>query len=581
MQDRIASWRSRARLWGDRAAARLAPLRAPRAGDLRLPEPRLAGDPTRGRRLLEGRIVLGGTEIALGGRSPWDLGGSADAAALHGWAWLDDLAALGTAPARTLAQGWVRDWARRYGRGAGPGWTPSLATSRLLRLLGHGALLMRGSDGLRETDLARLAGREAAFLRRRWRVAAGAAERIAALHALVLGGLALPAARPWAEGAARALGREAARAVGPDGGIPSRSPEELLDVVEHLLGAVAALERAGIAPDPALGGAVARAAPVLRTLRHADGGLARFHGGDRGEPGRLEAVLAAAGRPGHRTSAGGGLSMGYLRLAAGRTTVIADAAPPPAEREAAGAHASTLAIEVTSGRRPLVVSCGPGRGFGPDWRRAARATPSHSALSLDGLSSARLGRHRPGEEGPRLEAPPRRVIAEITPLSEGLRAELAHDGWRASHGLTCARVLRLSPDGRRLDGEDLLTTLTRADGVRLDAALESSGRAGLPFAVRFHLHPDAEADLSGGAVVVGLRSGEEWLLTQDGAESVALEPSVWLETGRPAPRPTLQAVLGGRVRGPTTRLRWTLAKSDGTPLGLRDWAPDEPWEDER
>ena len=85
-----------------------------------------------------------------------------------------------------------------------------------------------------------------------------------------------------------------------------------------------------------------------------------------------------------------GVAMGFARLQGGRTTLIADAAAPPAGRASAEAHASTLAFELTSGRRPIVVSCGSGRSFGPDWRRAGRATPSHSTLCLDGISSSRL-----------------------------------------------------------------------------------------------------------------------------------------------------------------------------------------------
>ncbi len=43
---------------------------------------------------------------------------------LHGFAWLDDLVALGTAEARHRAQDWTHDWVRRFGGGRGPGWTP-------------------------------------------------------------------------------------------------------------------------------------------------------------------------------------------------------------------------------------------------------------------------------------------------------------------------------------------------------------------------------------------------------------------------------------------------------------------------
>ena len=84
--------------------------------------------------------------------------------------------------------------------------------------------------------------------------------------------------------------------------------------------------------------------------------------------------------------------MGFARLSGGRTTVIVDAASPPGGAAGGLAHASTNAFELTSGRRPLIVSCGSGAPFGPDWRLAGRATASHSTLAVEGFSSSRLGR---------------------------------------------------------------------------------------------------------------------------------------------------------------------------------------------
>jgi uncharacterized heparinase superfamily protein len=293
-------------------------------------------------------------------------------------------------------------------------------------------------------------------------------------------------------------------------------------------------------------------------------------------------VLAAAGRPSLAVGkAGVPLHMGYLRLAAGRTSVVVDAGPPPVGAASVAAHASTLAFELTSGRRPLVVSMGSGRSYGERWRRAARATASHSTLSLDTVSSARLGVALPGEEGGRIVDGPARVLVEAASGLDGVRAELAQDGWRGSHGLTHARLLHLSPDGRVLEGEDMLTTLTTADGEAFDRAIDASSRVGIAFAVRFHLHPDVEAEVRRrGEVAILLRSGEEWVFSHEGEGTVSVEDSVYLEEGRLRPRPTLQIVLAARALRPHTQLRWTLAKAYGTPEGLRDLNPRTVWDEE-
>lgn len=539
----------------DRRAARRAG-RIDAAPDLpALPEPQGIGHFARGRQIVAGRIRLGGTALDLDGRSLWTVAASPAAAAeAQTFRWLDDLAAVGDSAARTLAQTWTGEWITRFG--AGQGWTAGQIAPRLLRMIDHAALLTRGTD---PAPLALSLARQAHFLADRADGAPDAPARLLAQAALVraalfLPGLALPL--PLA-----ALAADCDATVGPDGEIASRNAEELLDHFTLLIATARALGEADRTPPAPLLSAIARIAPTLRAMRHADGGLPRLHGGDRGLDGRLDTALAASGQ---RARAEAPLHMGFARLSAGRTTLLIDAAPPP---PGPFAQASTLAFELTSGRRPLVSAPGPGHVFGPDWHRASRATPSHSTLCLDGHASSRLA---PGAT--LLTDTPTRVIFEQTPLSDGLRVETAHDGWLRSHGLTHARTLDLSPDGRSLAGEDLLTTLSDNDRATFDRATRGAGAG---FTIRFHLHPDVTVIPEGRTIALALRSGEVWLFRHDDATRLTLEPSVHFDSTRLRPRPAQQVVLSARAMSYATRVRWTLAKAEDTPQGLRDLMPDD------
>jgi uncharacterized heparinase superfamily protein len=92
------------------------------------------------------------------------------------------------------------------------------------------------------------------------------------------------------------------------------------------------------------------------------------------------------------------------------------------------------------------------------------------------------------------------------------------------------------------------------------------------FALRFHLHPDVDAalDMGGAAISLALKSGEIWVFRHSSKADLTLEPSVFLEKGRLKPRPTRQIVLTGRAMEIETRLGWTLAKAQDTPLAIRD-----------
>jgi uncharacterized heparinase superfamily protein len=119
---------------------------------------------------------------------------------------------------------------------------------------------------------------------------------------------------------------------------------------------------------------------------------------------------------------------------------------------------------------------------------------------------------------------------------------VSHDGYRQRFGLTYARELYLSADGDDLRGEDKLT-----------------GRAGVSFDVRFHLHPGIVATLveDGGAILLRLPSGAIWRMRATGAQ-MSLGESIYLGTGEL--QKTQQVVLSG-ISGPSgAAVRWALRR---------------------
>lgn len=564
-------------LWHARAAVRT---RAHVKGFVSSPEPRTIGSFARGRQLIAGNYLFAGTLINAPGKTLWevDVPNAAYAAELHGFAWMDDLAAVGDTAARAAAQAWVWGWIDAFGQGSGPGWTPNLTGRRLIRWINHAIFALRGVESEDSRAFYRSLEQQTVFLSRRWKAAAPGLPRFEALTGLIYAGLALEGQEALAEPAIQALAKECATQIDAQGGVPTRNPEELLAVFTLLTWAAAALSDAGRGtPKPHLD-AIQRIAPTLRSLRHADGGLARFHGGGRGVEGWLDHALAASKV---KTLQPDGLAMGFARLSAGRTSVIIDADPPPKGAGSSNAHASTLAFELTSGRRPLIVNCGSGAAFGLDWRRAGRATPSHSTLCLGNRSSARLADpdRYTGEEA--LIEGPVHVPVEIAPVSDGICFQGGHDGYLASHGITHARRLELTQDGRGLAGEDMLLAMEEPDKRRFDRALDDGKLQGLGFDIRFHLHPDVDAtiDLGGAAVSMALRSGEIWVFRHDGAHDLRLEPGVYLENNRLKPRAAQQIVLSGTTFNYATRVRWSLSKAQETAIGLRDLHQDDPYTD--
>lgn len=540
------------------------------------PEPRTIGSFARGRQLIAGNLLFAGYLVESPDTGLWEVKApdAAFEAERQGFAWLDDLAAVGDMAARHKAQKWLWGWIGEHGHGTGPGWTPDLVGRRVIRWINHAIFLLRGQNSEASAAFFQALARQTWFLGKRWQGAAPGLPRFEALTGLIYAGLALEGREEMADPAVRALAQECEARIDTQGGLPTRNAEELLEVFTLLTWAAAALHEAGRGTGHAHTAAIERIAPTLRTLRHADGGLARFHGGGRGLEGRLDHALAAS----HVTDwQAAGLAMGYARLSARRTSIIVDASPPPTGQASYNAHASTLAFELTSGRRPLIVSCGSGASFGAEWRRAGRATPSHSTLCLDGYSSARLTEPERGTGREALVEGPREVPVELSEMSDGIRFQGGHDGYVRHFGLTHARTLELAFDGRGLAGEDMLLAMDDVAKRRFDKAMDANLLAGIGFDVRLHLHPEVDAalDLGGAAVSMALKSGEIWVFRHDGSAKLTLEPSVYLERGRLKPRATKQIVLSGRAMEYATRIRWTLSKAHDTAVAVRDLNRDE------
>ncbi len=516
------------------------------------------GDATRGARLLRGEFEWQGTARRL---EPAGVGWEAAAgptawrAAAHGFAWLRDLRALGTDPARTRARDLAEDW---LGRGGTEelAQAPEIAAARVSAWLGHWDFLAAtAEDGFRRRLLIRLAQDARGVI---VSLPAEATHRgaLVTLKGAIAAAVAL-AEEGWMQRAVRFLPAELERQFHADGGHVERSPTQQLLAVQDLIEIRNLLHGADVPPPPQLAMVLERAGQALRLFRHGDGGLAQFNGAREDGAALVDLVLTqgqARGRAPMLLE-----ETGFQRLQAGRTVVIADAGAPPVPRGRdvasglprgadRGAHAGTLSFEMSIGRDRLVVNCGAAPAAETDWRDALRATAAHSTLVLGDTNSAELR-----EEG--LGRRPERVEADRHESNGAQWLEASHDGWRKPFGVLHRRRLYLNETGDDLRGEDVLEVAEA--GQKLPA-----------FLIRFHLHPGVTAQLQidEHAVLLRLPSNAFWRLRANGAK-VTLEESVYLGGGEA--RRSQQVVLAAEPDVKT--VQWAIGRvAADTPPALPD-----------
>ena len=155
----------------DRIEAKRATLSRPATGFTYNPDPRTIGSFARGRQLCAGNFLFSGHLLQEPETNIWDLN-TPDrdySEALHGFGWLDDLAAVGDVPARTRAQDWLWTWIARFGPGRGPGWTPDLTGRRLIRWISHALFLLQTRDRDASDAFYKSLAKQTIFLSRRWK----------------------------------------------------------------------------------------------------------------------------------------------------------------------------------------------------------------------------------------------------------------------------------------------------------------------------------------------------------------------------------------------------------------------------
>ncbi len=460
--------------------------------------------------------------------------------ALHGFAWLRDLRAVGGDPARRAARDLVTAWIDQNARSWDAlAWSPAVTGQRLGHWLGHYEFFAASAAVETRHRLLYESARQARHLARVLPAGLAGAEALTALKGLITAGACLPGGGAWLDQGLALLRRELPRQLLADGGHMERSPKRQFEVLRDLIDLRATLH-ASEAPVPAdLQAAITQMAPVLRMLQHGDGGLALFNDSNEGEGWQVDMVLQRAdARVRPLMSAP---QSGFQRLQAGRTLVLIDAGTPPPGPDL-HAHAGTLSFEVSVGRERLFVNCGAHPGDAA-WRQAQRSTAAHSTLVLDDVNSSELGR-----DG-NLRRRPQTVLCRREESDGNIWVDTSHDGYRRRFGQIHHRRLYLAANGEDLRGEDRL-----------------EGEGGEGFALRFHLHPEVRASLtqSGDAVLLRLPRGDGWRLRARGAE-LRLEESAYLGHAGEVKR-SRQVVLSGRVQGPETTVKWALrheAKSRG------------------
>lgn len=495
------------------------------------------GEAERGRRFLTDRIELANS--ALAAPTPFWAPREADPAwlhELHAFAWVRDLRAVNSEQARRRARDLLADWLARHPGPGDPGaaWHAGVIGRRIAVWLGNQPFLLHGAGTAFTAAVLLSVARQVRHLDRVIPGSLRGAELIAAIKGLILAGACFPDGQVRLRRGLALLETELDRQLHADGGHIARNPSDHLAVLADLTDIRAVLTSGQWSVPESLTAAIESMAPVVKMLRHGDGGLACFNGGREERSAVVDLALHRAG--GRTRTQDAAPQSGFQRLNAQRTVLVADAGPPPPPGYDRRAHAAPLAFELSDGADRVIVNCGAYPGH-PAWQLPQRATAAHSTLTLAETNAAEILAPNGG-----LGRQPEHVTCRRE-TGEGMAwLAMSHDGYRHLFGAVHQRRLFLAPLGDDLRGEDTLT-----------------GPAELPFTIRFHLHPSVRVDLASDreTVHVVTTTGAHWHLRAQGA-TLALADSIYL--GGLGVQRTTQIVLSATTGKGDSVVKWAMKR---------------------
>ena len=516
------------------------------------PQDLRTADATRATEIYSGRFAFAGKVVVCDRRSIFEMEPPSDewAAALLGFGWLRHLRAAESGITRANARALVDEWISFQGGWHSIGWRPDVLARRIISWLSQSTLVLQDADVRFYRRYLRSLLRQVRYLRHTAGDARRGVARLQAVIALSYAALCIAGQARHIKSMTERLKGELERQILPDGGHASRDPGAVIEILLDLLPLRQAFASRNIAPPQALQNPIDRMMPMLRFFRHSEGTFAHFNGMGATPADLLLTLLAydeARGAPFANAP-----YSGYQRLAAGGAVAVVDTGCAPPIEMSLDAHAGCLSFEFSAPRQSLIiVNCGMPTIGRENWRPIARATAAHSTVTFNDASSARfveLATFRRMLGGSPIVGGPTRVTVNREESSDTIALRAMHDGYAARFGILHERVLILSTDGMRLEGEDIF----------LDADGESRVRSARDeFAIRFHLHPTVRATrlTDGHGVMLMTPNKEVWTFSAH-HDQVELEDSVYL-AGSEGPRRTLQLVIRGHART-AARVQWLL-----------------------
>ena len=506
------------------------------------PDPYTIGSSQRGAQLKNGLFLFVGHLIESPDTSIWDINipNSKFEKELHGFCWLDDLAADGSKFARDLVKEWFWEWVDKYGNGST--WTPQLTGRRVVRIINHSQLILSKASTQQKKIFFKLLGQQTNFLFSRYKSETSNLKRLEALNGLIYCSGILRGKKYFLNSALRKMSREASRCIDANGNVKTRNPEELFNILAMLSWSASTALKVNKVALKKHQEVMEFLAINIRSLRIGNGGLAHFHGGGRGEIGYIDQILSGIVLPISKIKMN---STGYYRIFKNRTVLIMDVGE---QFMKSNSNFSASSFELSTGYEELIVNSGPGALFGDEWSDISQTLHAHSGVCVANVSPSNR----------------RTKLIPKAEYTSDLNAEIilsSHGGYTETHGVIHNRKIRMSSDGCVIFGLDTICSESAHQRDIFDKWIKSKNENSMPFSAQFHIAPDVEIKWNNDntKIILETLKGIIWVFEVLNGE-ISIQDSAFMQFGELSPRAAKQVVVSGTAIDYQGNIEWKLTK---------------------
>lgn len=449
-----------------------------------------SGNSEEGYKILKGFLTVSGETISFN-ESLWKSKSASQIwiEELHSFSWIKDLRSVGSNQARIFFRKCILNWMDLFSGWSRTIWRSDILGKRVCFLLGSYNFFCSSADEIFQKKLIKNISVQVSHLVRYKLRDVKGFNRIFAIKGIILGSISFSKLNKNIDYGISLLIEEIRNQVFSDGSHYLKSPSKHLEFLKNLIDIKFFLSRSKTISPQELNETIDKMASILKSYRHGDGTLSTFNDSKPIDKITIDQILLRANSK-LKINNTSNLT-GIHKIAENKMNFLMDAGNPVLENTFAG----SLSFEFSFGKHIIVVNSGSPHIYNKRWAEAMRSTAAHSTLMIDNVNSSDIIFDK--EKNSRIA----KVWSNKVYDGKSYLIESAHDGYKKIFGLIHNRKIHINCHERILRGHDLISRVTKN--------FKSIPKE---FYIRFHIHPDVEANITSSRkkVILKLKDGQGW-----------------------------------------------------------------------